>query len=198
MGFRNLAAHIAGVALIMLGAASTAQAQAVTFSDINDAVPSRFFDAATSAPSALDPNTLNVGFNSGRDWTMWKDTDFRASTAAYSFTTAMDTISFRVQAPAGFYISRITYTQQGTGSAYRTGKAAGAANWVVADVAVDLGTFATNPARTGTIDLTGLNMTLVPVSITNSLFAYATPTSGSASVAITSAQVIVELSPLVQ
>jgi hypothetical protein len=46
------------------------------------------------------------------------------------------------------------------------------------------------------MDLTGKKMTVVPVSITNSLFAYSTPSLGSATVGLTSAQVRVQLLPL--
>lgn len=190
------AGYVAGVAIIVMGAASTAQGQVVTFSDVNDAVPSRFFDAATTEPDPLDANTLNIGFNTGMDWSTWKATDFRASTASFSHATAMDTISFRIQAPEGFYISKITYTQRGTGLVLRVARAAGAASWVVGDHAQDLGFFGASPTLSRTLDLTGLNLTFVPVSITNTLFAYAAPYQGSASVSVTSATVSVELLPL--
>jgi hypothetical protein len=189
-------AYAAGIAIMIASSARPAQAQVVTFSNINDAVGGRFFDAATSAPDPLNPNRLIIGFDSGTDPATWRATDFRASTAAFSYTTAMDTISLRIEAPSGFYISKITYSQSGSGSAYRTGKASGAANWVVADYAANLGTFSTNPTTSQTVDLTGLNLTVVPVSITNALFAYATPTSGSATVSITGAEVVVEVTPL--
>lgn len=198
------AASIAFVTVVVLSAASTAQGQVVTFSGINDAVPAKFFDAATTrattAPDPLDANKLInkliIGFNTGMDWTTWKATEFRASTAAYSYVVAMDTISFRVEAPAGFYIWKITYTQRGTGSIARTGKAYGGATWVVGDYGGSLGYFGTNPTLSQTVDLTGLNMTFVPVSITSALFAYATPYLGSASVEVTGAEVLVELKEL--
>jgi hypothetical protein len=110
----------------------------------------------------------------------------------------MDTISFRIDAPAGYYVSRIIYTQSGSGSAVRTGKAAGGANWVVAGFAGSLGMFLTNPTLSSTADLTGMNLTSVPVSITNGLFVFSTPSLGSASLALTSADVVVEILPLVQ
>ena len=37
----------------------------------------------------------------------------------------MDTIRFRVKAPVGYYIAKITYTQRGVASVIRTGKVAG-------------------------------------------------------------------------
>lgn len=195
MQFAARFAWIAGVTALILTGVSTARAQTVTFSDISDAVPGRFFDAATTAPHELDANTLVIGFNSGLDFRTWKFNDFRASTLAFSHTIAMDTISFTVEAPEGYYISGITYSQRGMGYVLRTGRAAGTANWVVADYAADLGVFGSNPTVTGTMDLTGLNMTRVPVSISASLFGFSTPALGAASVSVTSADVRVDLLP---
>jgi hypothetical protein len=168
------------------------------FVGINDAVPSRFFDAETTAEHADDhPNRLIIAFHSGIDWTTYKATEFRASSASFSYAAAMDTISFRVEAPAGFYIATITYSQAGAGSIIRTGKAAGSAHWVVGAFAAPLGLFGANPTLNGEANLTGLGLTTVPVSITNGLFAFATPTSGSASVEVTGAEVTVCLEPLI-
>ena len=183
---------LAGIVILM--SAGTAHAQApVGFVEIDDAVASRFFDAATSRPLG---NTLIIGFNTGRDATTWKLRDFRASSAAYSYETAIDTINFTIQAPTGFYISRITYTQKGTGSVIRTGRAAGGGTWVVGNASYDLGTFSTNPNLSRSLDLRHLRWRTVPVSITASLFAYSTVSLGSATVSITSAEVLVEVLPL--
>jgi hypothetical protein len=187
---------VAGVMWIVLGGASTAQGQTVTFSDITDAVPGRFFNAATSAPDPNNPNRLLIGFNTGLDFRTFKFVDFRASSASFSYGSAMDTISFRVTAPDGYYIAKITYSQRGAGAVLRTGRTAGMTNWVVGDISADIGTFSTNPTLSDTIDLTGLNLTRVPVSIANSLFAFSTPLLGSATVGVTSADVVVELLPL--
>jgi hypothetical protein len=67
---------------------------------------------------------------------------------------------------------------------------------VVGNIASDLGVFSTSPALAESIDLTGLNLTEIPVSISNSLFAFSTPLLGSATVSITAAEVVVELLPL--
>jgi hypothetical protein len=189
-------ARAAGVTALVLGGTVAAHAQTVTFTDIRDAVPGRFFDAATTAPDYHDGNTLRIGLHSGLDFRTFKYADFRASSASFSHPNAMDTISFRVVAPDGYYISKITYRQRGTGSVVRTGRAAGMTNWVVGKISGDLGSFATNPTLADTIDLTGLNLTDVPVSISNSLFAFSTPLLGSATVGVTGAEVLVELSPL--
>ena len=184
---------IAGAAVMLLNASVSAQAQTVTFTRIDDATASKFYDPATTKVDTIDRNKLIIGFNKGLDSTLLKYREFRASTAAYSYTSAMDTISFSIKAPAGYYVAKVTYTQRGTGSVLRTGKASGAATWTVGDVTQSLATFSTNPAFTRTIDLTGQNRTTVPVSITNSLFAYATPSLGSAMVHITSADLKVQL-----
>jgi hypothetical protein len=196
MKLRNWGRSLTGAVVILLGGAAAAHAQSAAFLNINDAVASRFFDPATSAADVINPNKLIIGLHSGSDPATWKSTVFRASTEAFSHTSAMDTISFTVEAPAGFYVSKVTYSQRGTGSAVRTGKAAGGANWVVAGFASNLGLFGTNPTLSATADLSGMMLTSVPVSITTGLFAFATPTSGSATLTVTGADVTVEVVPL--
>ena len=100
------------------------------FVDITDAVAGRFFDAAATEADPADGNKLIIRFNTGRDPATWKANDFRASTAAFSHLSAMDTINFKIVPPAGHYVAKVTYTQQGTGSIVRTGKAA---RWVELD-----------------------------------------------------------------
>jgi hypothetical protein len=108
----------------------------------------------------------------------------------------MDTISFRVVPPAGCYVSKVTYKQDGSGTIYRTGIVRGGSNWVVGDYAADLGTYGTSPDVSATVDLTDVYLTMVPVSITTGVHAFATPLLGTAVVSITSAQVLVELKAL--
>lgn len=189
-------AWVAGVTFLTMTGAAAVSAQTVTFSEIRDAVPGRFFNAATTAVSELDPNTLNIGLESGLDFATFKFREFRASSLAFSHASAMDTISFTVEAPEGYYIAAITYTQRGSGSVVRTGRAAGTANWVVGDRAADLGTFGTNPTLSERMELTDVKLTRVPVSISNSLFGFSTPLLGAATVAVTGAQVQVEVLPL--
>jgi hypothetical protein len=188
--------RLAFAAMVLSGMSSLAYGQQVTFSHIDDAVGAKFFNPATTVPDRLNPNRLIIGFHSGMDFTTWKATEFRASTAAFSYTAAMDTIRFRVKAPAGYYIAKMTYTQRGTGTAERTGKVSGGAEWVVGDFASHVGTFTTTPGMSRTIDLTGRNLTSVGVSVTASLYAFATPSLGSATLALTGADVHVQLLPL--
>jgi hypothetical protein len=170
--------------------------EAVTFSDISDAVPGKYFDAATTAPDPLNPNRLIIGFHAGFDADTWTNNTFTASTAAFHREAAMDTLSFVIEAPAGFAIARITYTQHGIGALSRAGVATGGANWVVDGTAADLGLFHANPTVSGTVDLSSQNKIIVPVSITMGVFTFATPRLGAATIAVTNAEVLVELEPL--
>ncbi|PYR90175.1 MAG: hypothetical protein DMF84_22030 [Acidobacteria bacterium] len=192
MRSRTWATVTAAVILAVLGAASDAQAQIVSFRSIRDAVPGKFFDAATTARDPANLNRLLIGFNTGFNLTTFIANDFRASALPFSNRSAMDTISFTVKAPIGFYIARITYTERGTGFTGRTDISAGGATWVVAGHPFSLGVFSNNPNLSRTVDLTGSRPTSVPVSITVSLFA------STGSVAVTSADVVVTVLPLVQ
>src|SRR6185436_11513968 len=171
--------------------------QYTRFVAINDAAPGRLFDAGATAPDPGDPNRLVIAFHSGVDPATFRVTDFRASTAAFNHLSAMDTISFKIEAPKGQRISKVIYTQRGTGSQIRLGRAAGATHWVVGEYAAQLGVFTTNPSVVGTADFSAQPQAMVDVSITTGLFAFAAPTSGSASIEVTSAEVQVELVPAI-
>ena len=196
MQVRSWIAWVAGVTVLAWSTVVMVQAQTVTFSDITDAVPSRFFDAATTKPAPDNGNKLLIGFSTGYDAKTWTVNEFTASTAAFYHAFAMDTISFLIEAPNNFYVATITYTQRGTRTISRTARAAGGVHWVVDGVPADLGLFDTNPTLSGTVDLTGQNKILVPVSITCGLFTFAPPLVGSATISITSAEVLVKLLPL--
>jgi hypothetical protein len=193
MARANWVAGIVGTVVVMLGAAASAQAQTVTFSRIDDAVASRWVDPATTRADTSNRNKLIVGFNQGLDSTTLKYREFRASTAAFNYTAAMDTISVRLTAPSGYYIAKVTYSQRGSGSKTGTGRAQGAASWIVADVSASLGTFSTNPTLTQTMDISARKLTVLPVSITNSLNVFSTSSLGSATVSITGADITVTL-----
>jgi hypothetical protein len=107
----------------------------VTFRDIRDAVPMKFFNAdpTQTKPDLEDPNTLVIAFNTGIDPKTWSANDLRASTGAYGNRNVMDTLSFTVVAPEGHYVRSITYSQKGAGIVLRTGSAHGSSSWVVGD-----------------------------------------------------------------
>ena len=144
------------VMAVLLLIAAVANAQTVTFTDINDAVPSRFFDAASSVPESTDPNTLVIGLNTGFDGTIWKYRDFKASLLAYSYPSATDTISFVIHSPEGYYVSTVTYQETLVLGNSRTGRAFAATQLVVNGIAT----------QEKFTDLTSLGATHVPMSIT--------------------------------
>jgi hypothetical protein len=192
--FRRLSA--ATLAVAILGMALPVHAQHVTFSAVRDAVPLKFFSADLTRPDVVDPNTLIIGLESGRDSGNFFDDEFRASTRAFGNRVAMDTLSFNVVAPAGFYVSSITYEQAGAGSILRLADARGTSSWVVNSEPASLGVFRNDPSLSRTITLTDSRLTVVPVSITSSLFVFAPATSGEATVEITAAKVMVTVAPL--
>lgn len=199
--WHELQAYAVAIA-VLLGIACTGQPEAAAqvpsepraprarFVGIFDAVPSSYFDARTSAPDPRDPNNLVIGLETGSDPTTLVARDFRASALPFSHRAAMDTISFTIEAPSGYFVSKVVYTQQGTGSTGRTSVVAGGATWVVAGIPGHLGAFSDDPNLSGALDLTSLRLTSVPVSITVSLFA------STGTVAVTGAGVHVELLPL--
>jgi hypothetical protein len=189
---------VAGLAIAFLTLAAPARAQNVTFTDVRDAVPAKFFNpsADSTRAHAADPNTLQIGFESGRDSGDFLDNEFRASTEAFGNRVAMDTLSFNVVAPPGYYVSSITYVQAGAGSIVRVADARGASSWIVAGEPAHLGFFRANPALSRTVTLSDSQLTVVPVSITTNLSVFAAATSGDATVELTSAKVVVTVAPL--
>lgn len=184
------------LAIGFLGVVTPARAQHVTFTDVRDAVPLKYFSSApdTTHPDAVDPNTLEIGFESGRDSGL--DDAFKASTLTFGNRVAMDTLSFNVVAPPGYYVSSITYEQTGTGSILRLADARGTSSWVVNGEPASLGVFRSNPSLARTMTFTDSELTVVPVSITTSLFVFAPQTSGAATVELTAAKVVVTIARL--
>jgi hypothetical protein len=189
--FRVCSSFVIVATALLLTGVSSAQAQIVAFSQLRDAAPGKFFDAATSEAFAANGNRLNIGFNTGSDPATFVSNAFRATTLAFGNRTASDTISFVVTAPANFYVASLTYTQQGTSSTGRTAIQSGNTQWTVAGIPTVLGGEYNNPNLTGTIDLNALQQGSVPVSITVSLFAGPT-----GDMEITSANVVAEIKPL--
>ena len=187
MRTRTWVARAAGVTFTLLSVTSSAHAQVARFSKIRDAVPSKYFDAATTHPDPSNPNRLIIGFSTGVDPLTGLPNDFRAW---FGNRVAMDTISFKVTAPFGYYVAKLTFTQNGVVSLSRTLTVGGGATWVVNNTPASLGTFTGIPGLVGTADLTTLKLTSVPVSITDSLFA------SVGAILLTDANVLVKLAPL--
>lgn len=172
---------------------AAAFAQTVTFAGLSDAVPGKFFSAASSHADPNNANRLIVAFDTGRNPSTWTTNDFRASTATFSPRSAMDTLHFDIVAPAGYYVASIRYSQRGAGSVVRIGAAYGASSWTVGGRPLQLGFFGTNPTLSSTANVGDMKWSVVPVSITTSLFAFAPPVIGSATLAVTAADVVVTL-----
>jgi hypothetical protein len=194
-GFPRLLVAILALGFMALG--TSAEAQHVTFTDVRDAVPSRFFnpDLDATHPDVTDPNTLIIGLESGIDPATFVDTAFKASTLTFGVRVAMDSLTFNVVAPTGYYVSSITYVQEGTGSIQRLADARGTSSWVVNGQPASLGVFRSDPTLSRTVTFTDSHLTVVPVSITTSLFVFAPPTSGEATVELTAAKVVVTVAP---
>jgi hypothetical protein len=197
MFFESTRLWVAGL-IAVLGFAAPARAQQVTFTDVRDAVPGKFFNpgADSTRVHPADPNTLQIGFEAGRGSASSLDNEFRASTRAFGNRVAMDTLSFNVVAPAGYYVSSITYEQAGTGSILRVADARGGSSWIVGGEPALLGFFRSDPTLSRTVTFTDSRLTVVPVSITTSLFVFAPATSGEATVELTSANVVATVAPL--
>src|SRR5258705_410489 len=190
--FRTRTSYVMIVPAFLLAGVTSAQAQVAGFSQVRDAAPGKFFDAATSAPSVANGNQLNIGLNTGSDPLTFVSNEFRASTQSFTNRMADDTISFVVTAPAGFYVASLTYIQVGTASTARTAQQNGNSQWTVAGFPAVIGEYAGNPTVTGVVDLTPLQPSSVPVSITVSLFAGPT-----GDITITTASVVADIKPLV-
>lgn len=198
MFFESTRLWVAGLAIAVISSAAPAGAQQVTFTNVRDAVPSKFFNPAADSTRVdpADPNTLQIGFESGRDSGDFRDDEFRASTEAFGNRVAMDTLSFNIVAPPGYYISSITYEQTGAGSIIRVADARGGSSWIVGGEPAHLGFFRSDPTLSRTATFSDSRLTVVPVSITTSLFVFAPVTSGEATVELTSAKVVATVAPL--
>lgn len=182
LNLKTLTIFLAGLTLFALYSVTPASAQTVTFSNINDASPGRCYNSATTVPDPVNPNQLNIGIHTGIvPGTFGTNAACHASDSGSALT--MDTISFIVTAPEFYYISKITFSQTITTSGSRGGQGFGSVSWVVGD----------DPKRgIGTVNLTGLNKTMVPVSITTAL-AGAGGNVRSGSATATNPRVLVEL-----
>lgn len=189
----------AGAAVCLASHAAPASAQNASFLAIRDSVPARYFDVATTAAQPGDANTLVIGFDAADP--------FRAS-AEIGGTTgtrlATDTLTVVVNAPAGYYVSSVTCHVSGRGAVNTPADARAAANCVINGTPEDMGTVGgAKFPNTGadwslsskTATLTDPALTSVPVALTAQLFAFAAPALASAEIDLTSATIVVTVSP---
>jgi hypothetical protein len=203
--FLQLRAALLAIAVLSLAVPAVAQdPTTVTFENIRDAVPGRFFSPTATIADAND--TLHIGFESGAGaFRACAPLSLPLSPLPCSNTrVAMDTISFVVRAPAGYYVASVKVDQAGTGAISGVADARGTSGFVVAGVPFDLGgpfggaQFTTGGAawsRSQTVELGDSRLAAVPMSLTTGLFAYVN-TSGVARVEIESATVAVTIAPL--
>lgn len=162
-----LVRQVAYCAVLITVLATATQAQTATFSGFRSL--GGCYSPATTAPDPLDPNRLLIGTTS----------------CTTSGGSKMDTFTFQVEAPEGFYISRITFTQTMRTSGSRGGMGFASKSWVVDNAAL----------ANMSPDLSLAGKTRLPVSITTFLAAFSIQVvSGSASAS--NPVVSVELLPL--
>lgn len=175
MRVKKLLTWMIGAALLALSIASSAQAQTTptaTFSQFRNI--GGCYLPGTTAPDPLDPNRLLIG------------TTACTASSPNGTRVIMDTFTFHVEAPQGYYISKITFTQNMRTSGSRGGMGFAAKSWVVDDEAL---------SGIESPDLSLEGKTILPVSITTFLAAFGIQVvSGSASAS--NPVVAVELSPL--
>ena len=178
-------------ALLWLSSYAPAFAQTAEFSALTDALPGRCYNVATTQPDAANGNRLLIGVHAGISPQTFQNAACIALDDGPALT--MDTISFLVSAPPGYYITKINFTQVGSTSGSRGGAGFRGASWVVDDDASVIP--ATPTGWDATADLSGQKKTAVPVAITTFLAAGGgSVRSGSASA--TTPVVTVELAPL--
>jgi len=173
------------VAGILLFAVTGVQAASVTFSNIvdGDGLP-QFFDVGETSASG---NMLTIGLN-----------NFKAD-GATGPNSALDTLSFTVTAPVGYWITKVTYAEGGDGQT--TDGMAIASGSITADgTPKNFNTQFFGPNSNGGWSTTGWvdidDATEIQVSIFNSLFAAIFEDGETAWVKKTLASVEVEIAPV--
>lgn len=169
-------------ALAVLGVASSAAGQVANFIDINDAVPDECYSALDSVPNVANPNQLQIGVQNG---------SCDAASGTVAPRQVMDTISFFIEAPPGWMISTVHFSQEGSTSSSGTGQTFAGVTWVVDDIPESIPM--TTSGWSATVNLSGENLNLVPISITTFLGAAKSGTRGSAQATATNPVVTVTL-----
>jgi len=169
-------------ALAVLGVASSAAGQVANFIDINDAVPDKCYSALDSVPNVANPNQLQIGVQNG---------SCNAASGTVAPRQVMDTISFFIEAPPGWMISTVHFSQEGSTSSSGTGQTFAGVTWVVDDIPESIPM--TTSGWSATVNLSGEDLDLVPISITTFLGAASSGTRGSAQATATNPVVTVTL-----
>jgi hypothetical protein len=189
---RRTIGRLTAAALALTLGTAVADAQVATFSNITDAVPQRCYNAAATAPDPGNPNRLAIAMHTGIVPGSF-GTNAGCVASDEGPVVTHDDIGFVVEAPTGYKVSKITFTQNGTTSGSRGGRGFRGATWVVGGDALVATT--TGTGWLATIDLSGQNQTIVPVSISTFL-AGAGGSVRSGGATASNASVLVELAVL--
>lgn len=164
------------LALLLTGSCATVQAAGVSIIDLDDSHnasildPRELFDVTTTTGTGPGSTLLTIGLS-----------DFVASGIAGPLDiSAFDTLSMKVVADPGFYITGLTYSESGTrgiglsgGVTLSTGSVV--ANGTANDLGLVLGTSPTGfvfwALGTAFVFDTSLQLTEINVTITNSMLA---------------------------
>lgn len=158
--------------LCLIGSAPTVDAQDLTFSNLQDLVPNRAFNPATSI---ANDNNLTIGLESGNyvipgTFSVINKAFVAATYFGYSRLTS-DTIFVTVTAPPGRHIASITYAQTGSRVLSRGYFSADGSGTLTVNNAPLPFTFQ-HPNLSKTVNLTGQNLNSVTVSVAVQLRCY--------------------------
>ncbi len=183
---KKMLGAVVGTAMLA-GTSLAAQASTVTFSNMADGNNAAlYFDIATTTISG---NTITLGIN-----------NFTADGALPTSLSALDTFSFLVTAPTGFMITKVTYTESGTGQT--TGGVALATGSITADGTpknfltqlFTPNTGLSNWSIGGAVDIADKDS--IAVSIVNSLFAVSFDPTQVSTISKTGASISIEVAPI--
>ncbi len=172
---------------VLLAGSAAASAATVTFSNFQDGNNDpALFDISANVISG---NTLTVGLN-----------NFTADGSSIVTQAANDTLAFTITAPAGYWITSVSYTEEGDGET--TNGIATASGALVADgIPANFLTQVFGPQTSSAWSITPTpiaidNKTEIAVSINNNLFAIALGGGETATISKTFAELEVGLTAI--
>jgi len=178
-----------GITLLLLLASSMTSAASVTLSNVMDGNGSpMFFDPSGITQSGTFDEIITIGLD-----------NFTADSDG-SLTSAVDTLSMTITAPAGFTITSVSYTESGTGKT-TLGVASASGSMVADGIPVNFLSqqFPTHADSGWSITPTPLlidSKESISLNITNSLFAFAFDPTQTARVSKTAASLVVGLTAI--
>jgi len=119
------------IIMLITAFSTVAKAQSVYFQNISDVVVGRNYDSASTIVDPANANKLLIGINSGYDTRSWANLAFLASTGGFALTSTSDSFLVDIQAPAGYGISKIIYSQNIQTYKSRVASFSSNASWTV-------------------------------------------------------------------